>query len=339
MKQKPKHLQYLDGWRGMAILLVLAAHFLPFFSPFGNMGVGVFFVLSGYLMSELLFIKKVALPYFFIRRASRIFPTFLLFFLTILIYSNWFQATPYSPSFIEIVATLSFLGSYFPSDISIYANTWPIAHMWSLNVEEHSYLWLALGVVVTGGAGVKSRVITFLLVSISATIFFLLLYRIWTPTGSSPWGLRSECASLGLLAAAGYRVFLHYGYFDLKTKIPKWAPLIAIVCAVIAYSDVVPVLIKQVIGPLLLAFAINHIEDTFEWFRKVLSNPLLAWFGTCSFSIYLWQQPFYLASTYHHQISGVIAFVLALIVGTASYYLFENPTRLFLNRKLAPVVS
>jgi peptidoglycan/LPS O-acetylase OafA/YrhL len=336
MQKHSKHLSHLDGWRGVAILTVLASHFIPTFDQFGNMGVAIFFVLSGYLMSDLLFIKKVPLPYFFIRRASRIFPAFVFFFIAMIFYANWIQTVKYSPSLIEILSTLTFLGTYIPDNVNIWANTWPIGHMWSLNVEEHSYLWLALGVVITRGARFKSHVTIFLLLSVAATILFLIIYRAWPPSGASKWELRTECAAIGLLAAAAYRIFLHFDFFQLKIKVPKWAPLLAICIAIIAFSKFSPVFIKQIIGPLMLAFAVNHIEYTFNWFRSMLSNSVLAWFGTCSFSLYLWQQPFYLASTYNHEMSRVSALLLALIFGTISYYLLENPSRLFLNKKLAP---
>lgn len=337
MKNDLKHLKYLDGWRGLAILLVMASHFIPALDQYGSMGVGVFFALSGYLMSELLFIKKVALPYFFVRRASRILPTFVVFFFAMLIYAIWFQPVKYSPPLSEIFSTLFFLRTYVPADLNIWSNIWPIGHVWSLNVEEHSYLWLALGVVITAGARNKLHVMMFLVMSVVATIFFMGIYRIWPPEGSSPWWLRSECAAIGLLASAAYRVFLHFDYYQLQSKIPKWLPLLALFAAVIAYSSIAPRFIQHVAGPLLLAFTVNHLEDTFSWFRDILSNPLLVWFGTCSFSLYLWQQPFYLAFHIQHQISSVSGFFLALIVGAASYYLLENPSRIFLNRKFAPL--
>lgn len=336
MKYNLKHVSYLDGWRGMAIVIVLASHFIPALYQFGSLGVGVFFVLSGYLMSDLLFIKKVALPYFFIRRASRILPAFCAFLLAMLVYSNMIQPVKYSPSLAEIMSTFTFLGTYFPSDINIWANTWPIGHIWSLNVEEHSYIWLAMGVLVSGGARIKFRVLTFLFLSVAATVFFLFIYRIWPPGGASKWELRSECASIGLLAAAGYRVFLHHGLSHLKSMIPGWAPLLALLTAVIAYSSIAPAYIHQVAGPLLLAFAVNHLEGTFVWFRGMLSNPLLTWFGTCSFSLYLWQQPYFLAFKAHH-ISSSAAFLLVLATGAASYYFIESPLRLWLNTKWTPL--
>ncbi len=74
------HLDYLDGWRGLAILLVLQGHFMviPGWHS-GRMGVDVFFCLSGLLMSRLLFQRRVPLGTFYKRRLSRILPAFLLY--------------------------------------------------------------------------------------------------------------------------------------------------------------------------------------------------------------------------------------------------------------------
>jgi peptidoglycan/LPS O-acetylase OafA/YrhL len=76
-----KRIDYLDGWRGLAILLVLVAHFLQLkWMDLGTMGVDVFFVLSGMLMANILFVKKVSLTIFYKRRISRVFPVFIIFY-------------------------------------------------------------------------------------------------------------------------------------------------------------------------------------------------------------------------------------------------------------------
>src|ERR1044071_1561851 len=75
-----QHLDYLDGWRGLAITFLLIGHF--FRVPgmgFAVMGVALFFVLSGYLMGQLLFIKNTALDVFYRRRIARIIPAHLFF--------------------------------------------------------------------------------------------------------------------------------------------------------------------------------------------------------------------------------------------------------------------
>lgn len=92
---RSNHIPYLDGWRGVAIVLVLIGHFndigLVWLGPFGVM---LFFALSGRLMCELLFIKKVELVTFFFRRFSRILPTFWLFLLIVFLYWTFLATVP-----------------------------------------------------------------------------------------------------------------------------------------------------------------------------------------------------------------------------------------------------
>jgi peptidoglycan/LPS O-acetylase OafA/YrhL len=79
-----ERLAYLDGWRGIAILLVLEAHFLGWLPvDSGRLGVNVFFCLSGILMGRILFIRRVPLGTFYKRRFSRIYPAFAAYVLTI----------------------------------------------------------------------------------------------------------------------------------------------------------------------------------------------------------------------------------------------------------------
>ena len=84
MPAQPSHARslLLDNWRGWAIIFVLLGHFtsLPGVN-FGRFGVDLFFVLSGRLMADLLFLKRIELPTFFYRRFSRVLPVSLLFVL------------------------------------------------------------------------------------------------------------------------------------------------------------------------------------------------------------------------------------------------------------------
>ncbi|TIU24619.1 MAG: acyltransferase, partial [Mesorhizobium sp.] len=76
-------LAYLDGWRGLSIALVLIGHFFPVPGiNLGVLGVEFFFVLSGRLMGEILFIERFPLKKFFKRRFSRIYPALLVFVAT-----------------------------------------------------------------------------------------------------------------------------------------------------------------------------------------------------------------------------------------------------------------
>ena len=113
-----ERLDYLDGWRGIAIALVLQAHFAGtrlFYS--GAAGVDVFFCLSGLLMANLLFVRRVPLGEFYRRRISRIIPVFLLFvvcaYALAILQSVEFTGT-------EVAATLTFLRTYLPAAPGIW---------------------------------------------------------------------------------------------------------------------------------------------------------------------------------------------------------------------------
>ena len=89
-QQLADRLDYLDGWRGLAIVLVLQSHFLPSHAiDSGQLGVDIFFCLSGLLMSNLLFVKRVSLVHFYKRRISRILPAFLLFITVVYGLAAW----------------------------------------------------------------------------------------------------------------------------------------------------------------------------------------------------------------------------------------------------------
>ncbi len=330
--QKNDRQPYLDGWRGIAILLVLISHFEPFgLSGGGGLGVQLFYALSGYLMADVLFIKQVALPTFFARRASRILPVFIVFVLAMLAYSNTFQPKLYSPSFAEVAATLTFLRSYLPGDVSIWADSWAIGNLWSLNVEEHSYILLAVVALVARASGSGRFEIGLLWSAVAVSLGFAIGYQFSPPSGASPWFVRSECAALGLLSAAAIRV-ARDRYVTLTSK---WifSPVLGFACLAIAFICMSLSSLqgwKYTLAPILIAFSINCVAQAPALAKRLLENPALRWFGCCSFSLYLWQQPFYLAAK-RGEIDPYLGLLGAMIIASLSFYCLEQPVREYLN--------
>jgi peptidoglycan/LPS O-acetylase OafA/YrhL len=323
---------YLDGWRGLAIGAVLVAHFGPRASLAwtGGFGVQLFFVLSGFLMSNLLFIKKVDLADFFARRLFRVIPTFLLFVATVWAYSALFPET-YQPRRDEMIGTLLFVGAYYPADMSFVAGHGFTGHLWSLNVEEHSYLFLALIAFVSRWARLRASVVAALLVASVLSMWFLnFYYPGHPPAAASPWFIRSECAALGLVAAAALRVGRHCAGPLTVERYFSAASLLAVAVAALAYAVYAHKGVQYTIAPLLLAVSINYIAESPDWLRRLLSSQVLGWLGRCSFSLYLWQQPFFVKYL-DHSMAQIPALLCGLLAGIASFYLFEDPIRRRLN--------
>jgi len=317
----PERIDYLDGWRGLAIALVLQAHFfnvIVFDS--GRLGVDIFFVLSGLLMSKILFVKRTPLPLFYERRVSRILPVFLLFVITVFLVAPVFGL---SSNIVEFASTLIFLRTYVPAEPDIWNSTLPIGHLWSLNVEEHSYIFMSLLTLI---AFIKKREV-FVLISIGVLAIFTQIYYakhlILAPSG---YELRTECAISFIMISAGYCL--------VKDKVTKFVwpfiPVITLVFAILCYTNASPWWTKILISPFLLSFTANHLSESWTGMLDALSFKPLILLGNWSYSIYLWQQPFYSYKSYFYP--GV-AFVLSIIVSIFSFYIFENPTRQWLNER------
>lgn len=321
MKVVVEHVKYLDGWRGLAIALVLEGHFFSLIPlDTGRMGVDVFFCLSGFLMSGVLFIQHQPLTKFYRRRISRILPAFLLFVIAIYVFAA-LKGNPFTKD--EVISTLLFLRTYLPAEPGIWGTGIPIGHIWSLNIEEHSYIFMSLLVLLRLFRGREGVVL--LLVGVGCIGIGILYVKLGNQ--APRWGaLGSEVAASHLLISAGYRLIRE----KHGIKMPPYTPLFTLVAAVLCYSKLMPWWSASLISPFLLAFSVNHLAETYKSFRTFLSAPLLRLLGIWSFSIYLWQQPFYV---YKASIPGgaVVALAGAMAVALFCFYVWEHPCRSWLN--------
>ena len=319
---------YLDGWRGIAILLVLLEHFLGVTEVnVGRMGVDVFFVLSGMLMSNILFVKKVPLKIFYKRRVSRILPVFFIFITAVSLCSFIFNLSDEHHNFIY---NLLFLRAYYPENPGLWSTGIPVGHLWSLNVEEHCYVVLSLITIISIISKRAYLAVLSLGIGAIAIQYFYIKFPHYAPPHFS---LRTEVVSSFL--------FLSAGYFLIKDRfekfIPPWLPIITFIFAIACYSPYSPHwTAKWSLAPFLLAFTVNHLNLVPNFLKQALSFPALRLVGIWSFSIYLWQQPFYYYGTKFGNAfpyAGIALFIVVIMVGAFSFYYIENPIRRYLNNK------
>jgi peptidoglycan/LPS O-acetylase OafA/YrhL len=333
MSVQSNYSPHLDGWRGLAIGIVLFAHFAAKaqFWWAGLFGVQLFFVLSGLLMCNILFFRNAPLPGFFIKRLIRVVPTFFLFVLALTICTQTLQPVTYSPSSFELASVLVFLRSYFPSHLNISNDSWAIAHLWSLNVEEHAYIFLA-GLAYFTRRLNRAAITAALL--LAATVCILAIsqsYFLHSPTGATLGNMRSEAASLGIVATVTL-AFLKRHWLERYTDyVPQWLPVACIVVAFLCFSTYRWRGVHFTVAPLCLAFAINYLHRLPSALTAVLALAPLRWLGRVSFSLYLWQQPYHFAVC-NYGLNGVLGFMLAVITGLVSFYAFEHPVRIWLTR-------
>lgn len=322
-----KHHPYLDGWRGLAICFLLFGHFFPVPGiNLGAAGVNLFFVLSGFLMARLLFLNEVPIPTFYKRRAARIFPA-VACLLVIVVAVYMMLGRPVS--WAELAAAAAFVTNYFHGAPG--AAIMPFGHIWSLCVEEHSYILLSMVALAVRARWVNAT----WAVGLIATLFALIGAGYWlTYRGQhlefDRW-IHSEVSAFGIFASA-FLVLASRGQAMPKLWLPVLPVLVAIGFAMHWWS--VPAPIRTVLGVGAFALAVNLLEGAPRLIHRALSLRPLRQLGLWSFSIYLWQQPFYLAVA-RDGLSPLLGAGMAIVAGIASFYLLENPARRYLNRKWA----
>lgn len=321
-----RRLQSLDVLRGVAVLMVIVSHYsvvLQNDSPFlraAACGVDLFFVLSGFLISGLLFseYKKtggIRLVHFWIRRGFKIYPPFYVFIGgTALIAVLVSHRIPH-----ELFSEALFVQNYFP-------HVWP--HTWSLAVEEHFYFSLPLLLVLlirlqTGKENPFRFIPVFSIVLCAAC----LCLRISALNRGADWNhiafpthLRIDALFAGV--ALGY--FAHFDKDSLESAKRIWVLLLGLFFAIWLpfLPNVLHLTFAYVAGCFIVAWAANRRRSANVVIR------LLAWIGGYSYSIYLWHV---LAMLLLRRLSAAwyrfpIYSVSALVLGVLMAKLIEIPS-------------
>jgi len=324
----------LDGLRALSILLVLIAHLsMPYtrnkairvpMTILGLLGVQVFFVISGFLITTLLLKEKassgtISLKDFYIRRALRILPVVFLYL--------GFLAVMNSAFHLEIPLA-AFLGAtFFLANLPPFQQSWYTAHFWSLSIEEQYYL---------GYPFILKRFTSSLHYILSSLI--LVVFLIQT-------GVIGEYLPK-------WPVFEWIGQLTYQSDGVLVGSLMSLLC----FRSAIPISLARRHGPVLLfALPILIAVYQFKWmgshflltqtlssfmiaifllcaiiqenhivFRLLNFRPLM-FIGKLSFSIYIWQQFFtHVGGTFKRSTQLPYNLVLILLVGYLSYTLFEK---------------
>ncbi len=331
MSSTPQRIICLDGWRALAIGLVIFFHCLPMGNEnrawLGHLGVDIFFGLSGYLITALLLAEheqagEINLKAFYRRRIFRILPPALVYLAIVglagLYKSGW-----------EVAACLFFFRNYLPDARGSYITI----HLWSLAVEEHFYmLWPGALVLV----GIKKMTNW-----ISYAAFAIAFWRIWGAADLSfaitgvPELQRTDFRLDSLLWGCAVAFIMQHppSRARLAATLRPWTwalmALAVIIPNVISHSQnaaLAPLLIiATVTTPLLIPFILAGTVLHPQWLlSRFLELPLLRWMGRLSYSLYIWQELFLLGGKFHAA-SVWVNLASTLIAACISYYLIEKP--------------
>jgi peptidoglycan/LPS O-acetylase OafA/YrhL len=316
----------LDGWRGLAVILVLWGHFFPAdHINLGTFGVELFFVLSGRLMAQILFLNEFPLPKFFFRRATRILPA-LIGFVGIYWFASSFLGEPYSLSPLWAIAAVTFTFNYL---VLFTQSTGWFDHIWSLCVEEHAYFLLG-GLVILFGRSVRMAIWVIgslsLLMMLNGVVSSALLNQSYEMVyHRSDVHIASIFISVAVFLTL--RNQMSAAWLN-RLALPLF--LAAVVSGVLLSVSSIDYAVTYTAGTTCLAVAVALVDVASKPIATAFSNPVLTRFGLWSYSIYLWQQPFYKLDEMFPGYT-VCLLLAAILCGIGSYYLIEKPSRRWLN--------
>jgi peptidoglycan/LPS O-acetylase OafA/YrhL len=342
----------LDGWRAVAIGLVIAHHatatvFFPGESPgvspglfphavayklseLGMRGVHVFFAISGFLITARLLQEeaergRVSLPLFYLRRACRILPLYLLYLgaLAALASANVVTVGPW-----EWWGCLFFFRNYLPDPAA--TDGWYTRHFWSLSLEEHFYLtWPWLFVL----AGKKYRAAVVVMCALAVFGWRTYVNEAQLVSEFGYWPRRTDTRIDGLLwgcfAAMLYCDATGHAWLRRILNPLGWLGVIGLFLIVVGGRFPGSGFLYPFLIPCILVGTAVHPE----WLvSRWLEWSVVRWIGRLSYSLYVWQQlflfgdvtavrPYPLGAWQELPLNLIATFAVA----TASYYLVERP--------------
>ena len=341
MKLKDKYYTYIDGIRAIAVIAVLFYHISPEIVQGGFIGVDLFFVISGYLISKIIFDKlengKFSFLNFFASRVKRIFPAlFFTIFLTSAAYIV-FIPTFYFEDFSESVlwSSLQLSNFYFAKTSGYFSDEGiePLLHTWSLGVEAQFYiLWPILMYLCFKIKNPSQKRVLAVIGSVSLYSFISCQYWLDNNLNKAFFMFYTRIWEFGLGAIMALNIFP-------KIRNDKLNEVISILCLVIVFLSVFFIenntsFLKGIvlIPCIALSFLIfvNSYKATFA--SRILSLGFLKFIGLSSSSIYLWHLPVITFYKYFFGFSSsffdILTISLITLICSVPCYLFiEKPLR------------
>jgi peptidoglycan/LPS O-acetylase OafA/YrhL len=336
------HLPYrpdIDGLRAVAVLSVVLFHAFPSLLPGGFIGVDVFFVISGYLISGILLRElgqdRFSMAGFYARRVRRIFPSLLAVMAACLAF-GWIALFPdeYRQLGKHVAGGAGFAANFFYwAQVGYFdtaADTKPLLHLWSLGIEEQFYIVWPAVLLLAWRRRANLLVVTAGLALLSFTLNVVGIIHHGDATFYSPLSRAWELLAGALLACAAYQK----AGAAMPQAMANRAVLLGVALLVfgVALTKAVHYPGWRALVPVGAALLIIGAGPR-AWFnRVVLSHPLAVWFGLISYPLYLWHWPLlsFAQIVESHEPAPWIraaAVVLAIVLAWLSWRLLELPLR------------
>lgn len=355
MGKKRRYITGLDGIRAIAVIMVLAYHLKLALFKSGFLGVTVFFVLSGYLITGILISEveeegTIDLKNFWLRRIRRLVPAVMSMAVVIIFVSAVVNRIIFTKGCKDFLASVLGFNNWWQifNKVSYFEAAGvpsPFTHCWSLAIETQFYLiypLILLGIyklVKSREEGRAKRGLLFagvtLMLALISVILMIVLFDPQQDASRVYYGTDTRAFSLlfGALLAI---------LWDYRMVPRRLSASVNMVLGSVSFAVLLVMTIAingssnfwyrggQFVGTILTVLVIYTVLGRKTWLSRFLSNPVLKWIGDRSYSIYLWHYPIILLISKGIKASWwitLIEIVLSVVLAELSYRFIETPIR------------
>lgn len=355
MGKKRRYITGLDGIRAIAVIMVLAYHLKLALFKSGFLGVTVFFILSGYLITGILISEveeegTIDLKNFWLRRIRRLVPAVMSMAVVIIFVSAVVNKIIFTKGCKDFLASVLGFNNWWQifNKVSYFEAAGvpsPFTHCWSLAIETQFYLiypLILLGIyklVKSREEGRAKRGLLFagvtLLLALISVILMIVLFDPQQDASRVYYG--TDTRAFSLLFGALLAILWEYRMVPRRLSASVNMVLGSVSFAVLL---VMTIAINgssnfwyrggQFVGTILTVLVIYTVSGRKTWLSRFLSNPVLKWIGDRSYSIYLWHYPIILLISKGIKASWwitLIEIVLSVVLAELSYRFIETPIR------------
>ena len=355
MGKKRRYITGLDGIRAIAVIMVLAYHLKLALFKSGFLGVTVFFVLSGYLITGILISEveeegTIDLKNFWLRRIRRLVPAVMSMAVVIIFVSAVVNRIIFTKGCKDFLASVLGFNNWWQifNKVSYFEAAGvpsPFTHCWSLAIETQFYLiypLILLGIyklAKSRGEGRAKRGLLFagvtLLLALISVILMIVLFDPQQDASRVYYG--TDTRAFSLLFGALLAILWEYRMVPRRLSASVNMVLGSVSFAVLL---VMTIAINgssnfwyrggQFVGTILTVLVIYTVSGRKTWLSRFLSHPVLKWIGDRSYSIYLWHYPIILLISKGIKASWwitLIELVLSVALAELSYRFIETPIR------------
>ncbi|MEX1007072.1 MAG: acyltransferase family protein [Acidimicrobiia bacterium] len=345
----------LDGLRALAVVAVLFYHGGVKWMPGGFLGVDVFFVISGYLITSLLLgdfreFRHIQFGRFYLRRARRLLPALFLMLAVVALYALLFLPDTVSELRGQQIAAIFYVENWYlifhkVSYFVAVGRPSMLRHVWSLAVEEQFYLFWPLifaFLLARWGKQREKLLAAVLACALASTVLMAVLYKPFTDPSRVYFGSDTRASTM-LIGAA---LAIIWTPWRLTRKTAKGAPLVLDVMSIVGMVGVLwfflnareynnwmyrgGFLLVALLSALLLAATVHPAARLTP---KLFSVAPVVWVGVRSYGIYLWHWPVFVLTRPHSDLplTGIPLLVLRIaivfVLAALSYRYVEEPVR------------